>query len=258
MGDFISIILLAIVQGIAEWFPISSSGHLVLLSRILGYTNTLQLDIALHFGTLMGAFVYFGKDILDIIEDILRGNWRSKNARLGWMIVIAVIPAAIFGYLLKGFLESSVKNLGLLALGFSITGVLLIISSLDLNVKRKSLGYKIAGIIGIVQVISLFRGISRSGSTLFAGLVSGLDEKTAIKFSFLVSIPVILGANILEMGSQTLPPEMFIAAAVAFFVSLGSIFLFSKYIGSSRANLKWFGIYVLLLALGIGIYLLFF
>lgn len=258
MVNIVSQIILAIAQGIAEWFPISSSGHLVLLSKILGYTNTLELDTALHFGSLMGAFVYFGKDILDILEDILKGDWKSKNAKLGWMIIIAVIPAAILGYLLRHFLESSVNNLGLLALGFSITGILLIISSLDLKVSKKSLGYKIAAIIGLVQVLSLFRGISRSGSTIFAGLISGLDEKTAIKFSFLVSIPIILGANILEIGGKALPPEMFIASAVAFFVSLGSIFLFSKYIGSSRKNLKWFGIYVLLLALGIGTYLLFF
>lgn len=258
MYSFISTIILAIVQGIAEWFPISSSGHLILVSKILNFPNTLQLDVALHFGSLMGAFVYFGKDILDIIEDILKGKWESKNAKMGFMIVVAVIPVVILGYILKPFLEASVNNLVLLSLGFSITGLVLIISSLDLHLQGKKLDYKIAGIIGIAQLISLFRGVSRSGSTLFAGLMFGLNEKEAIKFSFLVSIPVILGANIVELGNQTLPRELLFASLISFIVALCSIYLFSKYIGSSRKNLKWFGIYVLVIAVGIGVYLIFF
>src|SRR3989344_1953272 len=102
MNEFIASVILAVIQGLSEWLPISSSGHLVLFSRILGYENSVAFDVALHFGTLMAVFVYFGRDIFNIIEDYLKGKWRSDNAKLGYLLIIATIPAAAIGYLFKG------------------------------------------------------------------------------------------------------------------------------------------------------------
>jgi undecaprenyl-diphosphatase len=99
MANWIALIILAIVQGIAEWFPISSSGHLVLVSKLLGYDNTLVLDVALHLGTLMAVFVYFGKDIMNILRDVLSCKFETENGKLGLFLIVATIPAGRFPYI---------------------------------------------------------------------------------------------------------------------------------------------------------------
>lgn len=258
MDSIFSAIVLAVVQGIAEWLPISSSGHLVLFSKILNFDNNIQFDVALHFGTLMAIFVYFGKDILDILEDILKGKWKSPNAKLGFLIAVATIPAAILGYLLGPFLERVFDNLYLLALGLGVTSLVLFIGSFAEKSKNSKLTLKKSILIGLAQCASLFRGISRSGSTISTGLLLGLDEKTAVKFSFLLSIPIILGANILLMGNETLPPNYLFASLISFGIGLATIHVSFKYILSSRENLRWIGLYVLLLSLTLAGYLLFF
>ena len=257
MNQLISALLMAVLQGIAEWFPVSSSSHLVLLSHLLGFTNTLEFDVTLHFGTLMAVFVYFGRDITDIIEALLKGQWKSENGKLGLMLIVATIPAAILGFLLRNVLNESINNLGLMALGLSVTGMFLLVAYFGSKGKKaKKINYKIAGLIGLAQAFSIFRGISRTGSTYGSGLLLGLDEKNAIKFSFLLSIPIVFGANLVEIGNKTLPKEYIFAALVSFLVGLLMINVSCKYVLSNRKNLKWFGIYVLLLAAGIGIYLL--
>ncbi len=248
--------LLALVQGIAEWFPISSSGHLVLVSYFLNYPNTLLLDVALHFGTLMAVFVYFGKEITDILQALFLLRFKSREGKLGLMLLVATLPAAFFGYLFKGFLEQTLNSLSLLALGLAITGIVLLLGSLDLRRKKKPLGYGLALIIGLAQVFSLFRGISRSATTISTGLLLGLEEKEAVTFSFLLSIPVILGANFLVIGNHRLPPELLWATLVSFFTGLLTIHLLLKIVVNSRKNLRWFALYVLSLAAGIGIYLI--
>ena len=111
MGDLISALIIAVIQGLTEWIPVSSSGHLVLVENLLNYNGGLMFDVALHFGTLMAVFVYFGKDIVDIVEDFLKRNWGSDNVKLGWLLVVATIPAAIVGFLLKNVFEVAFGNL---------------------------------------------------------------------------------------------------------------------------------------------------
>jgi len=258
VSEFIASIILAIVQGITEWLPVSSSGHLVLLQSIFGFKDLgLEFDVALHFGTLMAVFVYFGQDIIDILRDILGGKWGSEKSKLGWMVVVATIPAAVIGLLLKKVFEASFTSLEVVAVGFAITGIVLMIGSLDLK-KKGEFGYKKSFLVGCAQVIALFPGISRSGTTISSGLLLGLDEKKAIRFSFLMAIPAVIGANILELGNKNIPSSMFIPTFIAFLVGLATIHLLFRYMLSSRKNLRWFGAYALLLSLAIGIWLLFF
>ncbi|MBS3089564.1 undecaprenyl-diphosphate phosphatase [Candidatus Pacearchaeota archaeon] len=257
MNEFLSMLILAVVQGIAEWVPISSSGHLVLVSKLIGYELTLPFILALHFGTLMAVFVYFGREITDIIRDLFRLDFKSENGRMGLLLIIATIPAGIAGFLLRGFLEQNVENLGLLNVGLAITGIVLLIGSLDIVKKGRKLTPWGALIIGCVQILSLFRGISRSGTTISNGLLLGLNEKQAVTFSFLLSIPVVFGANVLLLGNKTIPPEFFLASLVSFIIGIATIHIMFKLILSDKKNLRWVALYVLLVALSLGIYLLF-
>lgn len=258
VNDIISALILAVVQGLTEWFPVSSSGHLVLFENILGFSGGLAFSVALHFGTLMAVFVYFGKDITDILRDLLVGNWASQNGRLGILIAIATIPAGIVGFLVRDLFDTVFTSLGVTALGFGITGLFLLIASLNFSGIKKidSLGYSKAFLVGIAQALAIVPGISRSGSTISAGVLLGLDEKHAMKFAFLMAIPVIFGANILVIGNNTLPPEMIWAALVSFVVGLLSIHIVFKYVLTNRKNFRWFAVYCLLLALGLGIWIL--
>jgi len=253
VSDLIGALVVAIVQGLTEWLPISSSGHLVLFSKLIGYSGGMLFDVALHFGTLMAVFVYFGSDIVDIVKDLLSGKWNSENGRLGLMVLVATIPAVIVGFLFKDVFESVFSSLWITALGFGVSGLFLFIGSIDLK-NKKGFGYGKSLLVGCAQVFALFPGISRSGSTISSGLLLGLDEKAAMKFSFLMSVPVIFGANILTIGNNTLPPTLIWATLVSFVVGLATIHLLYKYILTTRKNLRWFAIYALILAIGSGIY----
>jgi len=257
MENILSAIIIAIVQGIAEWLPISSSGHLVLFQHIMDYSGSMMFDVALHFGTLMAVFVYFGKDIVDIIEDLLKGRFHTQNAKLGYLLVIGSIPAAVIGFVFKNAIEQAFSSLVLVSLGFGITGLFLFIASLDLKAHKEKMSYKDSLLIGTSQAIAIMPGISRSGSTISSGLLLGLDEKNAIKFSFLLSIPAVIGANIVAIGNQPLPRELIWATLAAFIVGLLTIHLMLKYLLTSRKSLRWFGAYALLLGLGIAGYLIF-
>jgi len=192
-----------------------------------------------------------------MIRDVLRLRFNTTHGKLGLYLVIATIPAVLVGLLLKNFLESTFGNFSLMAFGLGITGIILIIGSLSSG-KRKLEGmtWGDAILIGLAQVASLFRGVSRSGSTMAVGLMRGLDERTAVTFSFLMSIPIVLGANVLELGNATLPTSYILPMIVSFVVGLCSIHVLIRFVLTSRRNLLWFGLYVLALALGLGVWLL--
>lgn len=281
VSELVSSIIIAIVQGLTEWIPVSSSGHLVLFEKILSFEGGLVFDVALHFGTLMAVFVYFGSDIIDIVRDLLSGKWGGENGRLGLLVIVATIPAALMGYFFQSVFEVAFFSLNIVAMGFAVTGVFLLIASLGhINANPstkdgitpihprprgvsdanrffrerggKRFGYLGALLVGLAQVFALFPGVSRSGATIGSGLLLGLKEKEALKFSFLMSIPIIFGANILTIGNNTLPPSLIWATLVSFVVGLGTIHLLYKKILVDRKNLRWFGIYALALAIILG------
>ncbi|MAE49754.1 undecaprenyl-diphosphatase [Candidatus Pacearchaeota archaeon] len=246
--DLIAVLVLAFVQGITEWLPVSSSGHLVLLEQVTGFSGGgLELNVAVHFGTLLAVFVYFRNDIGKIVGSWLRGKVGQEHGKLGWFIVLGTIPAAIVGYFWRDVFAAAFQSLETVALGFAVTGVLLMVASRPLRRERK-LRVGSALTVGLAQVLALIPGVSRSGMTISTGMLSGMKEKEALRFSFLLAIPIILGANILVGEGWAWTWQAAVGAFVAFLVGLGTIHLLYGRILRDRANLKWFGLYALVLA----------
>jgi undecaprenyl-diphosphatase len=242
----------AVVQAVTEWMPVSSSGHLVLLGQLGGFNVGIRENVIVHLGTLFSVMVYFWKDIGRIIGDVFRGRLDKGDGRLGLYVVVASIPAGIIGFLFKDYFDAGFESLEITGLGFLITGVFLLIASKDWNVKVK-LGFRQSFLIGVSQAFAIIPGISRSGATIGFGLLLGLNEKEAMKFSFLMAIPIILGANIVG-GGFVLDGSGFFMGLTSFIFGLGTIHLLFDKILKNRKNLKWFGIYALVLGISILIF----
>ena len=245
-----TLIILAIIQSIAEFLPISSSGHLIIAEKLLNIPSNLNLIASLHLGTLLAIILYFNKDIIKIAKDILIIK-DTKNSKLGLQIITAAIPAGIAGFLLKDVIKQLSNNLLILALGFGITSLLLIISSINFK-KHSNLNYKSSLLIGLSQVFAIFPGISRLGATISTGILSGLKEKDALKFSFLLSIPITLGSIILSLDA--LSSSILLLAILSLIISLPMIHLIYTRVLINKQNLRYFGVYLLLLAISIIIY----
>jgi len=233
MADYLQALALAIIQGITEWLPISSSGHLALIQHLFGISPPLFFDIALHFGTLLSVVVYFWKDIL--------GLARQLNTVI--LLIIATLPTAIIGLLMKDFFASFYSNLIMVGIALLISGSLLFLTRYAKP--GRSLNPKLAFIIGIIQGCAVAPGISRSGSTISAGMLLGLDKNDAARFSFILSIPAILGATLLEgkdiaLDSIDLGPTI-LGVAVAAFVGYLSIGFLLNLI--RRGNFSLFSYY---------------
>ena len=191
----IQAVISGVVQGVTEFFPISSSGHLVLLHGIFGLKQSMiAFDIFLHFGTILSVLIFFRKDIVDMLQ---------KDRMLLKFIIIGSIPTFIIGLLFKDIVENYFSMPRIVGLFLVITGLFLLFASLwamywKIVRRNRPLGYLNSIIIGLAQGISILPGISRSGSTIGAALMAGLSESNAVKFSFLLSIPAVLGANILK------------------------------------------------------------
>lgn len=210
---YLEAIILGLVQGLAEFLPISSSGHLALIQQAFGISedNVLLFAVLLHVGTLVSVFIVYWKDIWELIvelcltfKDIFTGKGLRLEERpvrkLGVMIIIATIPTGIIGLLFNDFFDSLYNSVVPIGVGLLITGCLLTVAE-KMNAADKqieNMKYKDALIVGIVQGIAICPGISRSGSTLFGSLMCNLDRTFAVKFVFLISIPSILGSAILE------------------------------------------------------------
>lgn len=210
---YIQAIILGLTQGLAEFLPISSSGHLALLQYFFGIesNNVLPFTVLMHLGTLLSVFIIYWKDIVELvkelvwtIKDICTGKGLRINSsptrRLGFMIIVATIPTALIGLLFEDFFNSLYASLVGISLGLIFTGCILLIAE-RMGKQDKdimTLKFRHAVFVGIMQGIAICPGVSRSGSTLFGSLLSGLDRAMAVKFAFLISIPSILGSVILE------------------------------------------------------------
>lgn len=203
--DLLQAALLGLIQGATEVLPISSSGHLILIPRLLGWPDSgLTFDVALHFGTFLAIFFYFRNDVAMLIRDGLTGFYQpgeEKKLRLPWMIVLASVPAAIVGKTLEEPIEALFRSSPLMiALMLIIFGLLLGLTDRFGKQTRDvaSITLGVAMLVGIFQCLALIPGVSRSGITITAALLLGLTRSDAARFSFLLSLPIVFGAAFLK------------------------------------------------------------
>ncbi|MCX5686113.1 MAG: undecaprenyl-diphosphate phosphatase [Candidatus Omnitrophica bacterium] len=234
--------ILGAVQGITEFFPISSSGHLVVLQSLLGLKEEFAFDVFLHLGTTAAILIYFRKEVTSLLTDI-----RSIA-----LIVAASVPTFIIGLSFKDAVEKFFGMPNVVGYMLVLTGILLLAASFyeRFMLPRRGLGFINSVIIGIAQGIAVMPGISRSGTTIGTGMLCGIDKEKAFRFSFLLAIPAVLGASVLKLhkigqGIAGKDAGIFIAGGlVAMAVGLAAIrILFNALI---RNKLYIFGIYCVL------------
>ena len=250
-------IWLGILQGITEFLPVSSSGHLVLGQHFFHLTEPmLSFDISVHLGTLAAIVIVFFKDLKEIAISILKPATKKSDTKLLLLIITGCIPTAVLGCVIKiweSFIFSSILLVGCMLI---ITGTILWLTRKkqtpqnyqDKSIAMSNFTFKSAFFIGICQGIAVIPGISRSGATISAGIFLGLDRKIAAKFSFLLSIPAIIGAELLQLSKSMshVPPviitKAFIFGTLASFitgyialifllkiVNKGKLYLFAPY-----------------------------
>jgi len=260
--DIVHIITLALIQGLTEFLPISSSGHLLLPSGILGWPDQgLAFDIAVHMGTLVAVVFYFRRDIFLISRGWLISLYKggqTENSQLGWYIILASIPACFMGLLFGEMIETHLRSTLVIGVTTIFFGLLLAwsdhMSQSSSTHNISQLTIKIALIIGFAQVFALIPGTSRSGITITAALFCGLHREGAARFSFLIAIPIILlsgGYKTIEL--LTAPLANWGDILIGFVVSAISAFIcimyFMKFI--NRIGMMPFVIYRLVLGVGL-------
>jgi undecaprenyl-diphosphatase len=234
-------IILGIIQGLTEFLPISSSAHLVIAPYLLNWQIPAQdafvFDVLVQLGTLMAVIVYFWKDLYQIVVEVIQGLIRRKPffspmARLGWFLVLATIPAIVAGFFFKDLVEKAFGSP--LAAGlflFGTAGLLVIAEQVGKrNRPVESITWLDSLLVGLFQVLALFPGISRSGSTISGGMVRNLDRPSAARFSFLMSVPVFIGAGAVAIVDLIKMPDFsvqittilagFITAAVVGYLAI--------------------------------------
>lgn len=252
--NLIESIALGIIQGLTEFLPVSSTAHLVLAPWFFGFKDPgLYFDVALHLGTLLAVLLFFWRDFLKIFVDMIKSEERGI---VFWYLVVATIPGALFGLLLESKVESIFRNPGLIAFSLAIFGVIIWVIDRSSKRERKieEIGFKDALLIGLSQAVALVPGVSRSGITMVMGRYLGFTREASVRFSFLLSAPIIFGSvmagmlkifkgkevfnfNYLDLGVGVLTSFVFGFLAIRFLI---------KYV--SKNNFDIFVIYRLLLA----------
>ena len=246
MQYFLALFFLGLIQGLTEFLPVSSSGHLVLFSQIFGIEESLFISILLHVATLLSIVVVFYKDIWQMVRHPL-----SKQTM---MLVVATIPTCLIVLVIMPLIKQSFAG-GLLPICFLISAILLLVS--EMLSKKKvctEMNYKTAFFMGVAQGFAVFPGISRSGTTISAGLMSGGQKEEVAKFSFLMSVPIVFLSLIMEIyeivvGKVALEIQVLptiVSFITAFVVGIVSIRLMIKL--TVKSSLKWFSVYLIIIA----------
>lgn len=239
------ICLLGLVQGLCEFLPVSSSGHLVLLSNLFGLPDSLFISIVLHAATMLAIIVVFRKDL----ARMLRRPFSNECMN----VYLATIPTCVIVLLLMPLVEKSFGG-GALALCFALSGILLFAAEKRTGVCQSTFSPKHAIVMGIAQGLAVFPGLSRSGTTICAGLMSGAKRTDAARFSFIMSLPVVALSMLLEIvrlvrGEQVISVSiagLILGSVIAFIVGIGSIKLMMKL--TERLSFKYFAAYLLIMA----------
>jgi undecaprenyl-diphosphatase len=197
MATLIEIIILAIIQGITEWLPVSSSGHLALVQEFFQMGDMLVYDVMFHVGTSIVILIVFRKDFVKILKALARRDFQSEDGKLAIYIVIGTIPVAVVGVAFYGIIDALFQNATAVSIALLITGFILFTS--ERREDTKKLGVLDSLYIGIAQAVAIVPGISRSGATISTGLLRGVEKEKVFKYSFLLAAPAILGAGIYEI-----------------------------------------------------------
>ncbi|KLN64123.1 MULTISPECIES: undecaprenyl-diphosphate phosphatase [Vibrio] len=258
--------VLALIQGLTEFLPISSSAHLILPSAILGWEDQgLAFDVAVHVGTLAAVVIYFRKEVISLLSaflgSIFKGE-RSKEAKLAWMIILATIPACVFGLLMKDIIELYLRSAWVIATTTIVFGILLwyVDKHSKLADDEYQADWKKALFIGIAQALAMIPGTSRSGATITAALYLGFTREAAARFSFLMSIPIILlaggylGLKLVTSGEPIHLGFLLTGIVTSFISAYICIHFFLKLI--SRMGMTPFVIYRLILGVGLFAFLM--
>ncbi|MCZ2338980.1 MAG: undecaprenyl-diphosphatase UppP [Chitinophagales bacterium] len=256
MNEIIIALILGIVQGLTEFLPVSSSGHLELAKYFLGDHATahesLLMTVVVHFGTALSTMYVFRKEIFEILQSLL-SKGQSENKSFAYKIILSMIPAVLVGLLFEKQIEQMfTQNIMIVCAMLIITGILLYVSDKAKNTTR-NVTYSDAIWVGIAQAIAIIPGISRSGSTIATSVLLGIDRTKAARFSFLMVVPLIFGKIAKDLidgnlTSSTIPAiELFVGFLAAF---VTGIFACSWMIQLVRnSNLRYFGLYCLIIGL---------
>jgi undecaprenyl-diphosphatase len=246
--DLIWALLLALVQGLTEWLPISSSGHLVVIQQLSGLDVPVAFDILLHLGTLASVIAYFWKDILAMLKALFTFNASNPDFRTILLLILGSIPAGLTALFFLDLLESFFANVLAVGVGFIITAIILLLSRLHRG--KGEISWSVALVMGLFEALALIPGVSRSGSTISSGLFCGAEKQKVFRFAFLLSIPAIIGATAVEIvktPSIVLDTSSLAATVVAAVVGYIAIRLAKRFVMSDRFYL--FAIYCLAMGL---------
>ncbi|MEX0362107.1 undecaprenyl-diphosphate phosphatase [Flagellimonas sp.] len=254
--ELIDAIILGIIQGLTEFLPVSSSGHLELGKAILGAESlpeeSLLFTVVLHFATALSTIVVFRKDVWEIIRGLFQFKW-NEETQFSLKIIISMIPAALVGFFLEDFLEvffdGAIIIVGIMLL---ITAILLYLADLA-KTTDKGVSYRSAFVIGMAQAVAILPGISRSGATISAAVLLGVDKSKSARFSFLMVVPLILG----KMAKDILSGEIDFAGDQAIAMGAGFIAAFIAGLAACtwmlklvrQSKLTYFAIYCLIIGL---------
>lgn len=257
--------ILAIIQGLTEFLPVSSSGHLILFHDLLNLRTDFDLsfDVVLHLGTLAALVLFFSREIRQYLVGFFQSfrRWNPGNnphQRLSWFLVISSVPAAVVGYFWGDSLETFFRSNLSVAIMFVLGGILLLvvekISAAKLDINQLNLSKVL--VIGLAQILAFIPGVSRSGITIIAGMAVKLNRSAAAKFSFLLSIPLVLGAGIKKVSDlwlSGLADVNILLLLISFFVSVivgyFCIKLFLEFL--NKYSLRVFGWYRIFLGLAV-------
>jgi len=250
--NFWQTIFLAFLQGMTEFLPISSSGHLAVFQKLFNLGTPVIFDIFVHVGTLLAIIVFFRKQLWKILKGLF---FKEGNSwRIFWLLVIGSLPALFVGLFLQKHIEFIFSSLRLIAFSFLLTGIILI-STKFLKFKRKknlfSLKWLDALVVGLFQAVAILPGVSRSGSTIAGGLMRNFKQETAFQYSFFLAVPAILGALSLQIPDLKNQSSLFLSQSIlgmliAFGVGFFALKILKKVLFNSQLWL--FGFYCFLVA----------
>ncbi|CAM3226550.1 undecaprenyl-diphosphatase [Mycobacterium intermedium] len=256
------VIDLAVMQGLTEFLPVSSSGHLAIVSRIFFRADAgASFTAVTQLGTEAAVLVYFARDIARILKawflGIFRGvTYRNADYRLGWYVIIGTIPICVLGLLFKDEIRSGVRNLWVVATALVVfSAVIALAEYLGRRTRDiEQLNWRDAVLVGLAQCLALVPGVSRSGATISAGLFLGLERELAARFGFLLAIPAVFASGLFSLpdafhpvteGMSATGPQLLVATLIAFGIGLAAVAWFLRFL--VRHNMYWFVGYRVLL-----------